>query len=77
MYPDYKQIQSKIDSFRVEGEPRVRAEWLWMETQDAGRLEKRKEGDVEVEYFTVTSADNFLKATRVLQGYFKWRYEQK
>ena len=81
MYTDYKQMQSEIDSYirpeNKEGLERVRAEWLWMENQGAGRLEKRIEGGIEVEKFVISSVEGFLNATKTLQGYSKWRYGQQ
>lgn len=76
MYTDYKQMQSEIDSY-MKDNSRLRAEWLWIENQGVGKLEKRMEGDVEVEKFVVWNASEFWKATQTMNGYYKWRYGQQ
>ncbi len=77
MYIDYKQMQSEIDANIAKGVSRLNAEWMWMEEQGVGRLEKRMEGDVEVEKFVVTNPSEFWKATQTMNSYFKWRYGQQ
>ena len=81
MYIDYKQMQAEIDSYmrpeNKEGLERTRAEWLWIENQGAGKLEKRMEGNEEVEKFVVWNTDEFLKATENLRNYSKWRFGQQ
>ena len=77
MYTNFESMKSEIDTYISQGVSRLNAEWMWMETQGAGRLEKRMEGNVEVEKFVITNGNSFLKATETLKNYFKWRYGQQ
>ena len=81
MYIDFNQMKQEIDSYMrpegKEGLERTRAEWLWIEHQGAGKLEKRIEGGIEVEKFVLWSTDEFLKAMENLRNYSKWRYGQQ
>ena len=77
MYTDYKQMQSEIDANIAQGNSRLRAEWLWLENQGVGKLEMRKENDIELEKFVISNSNEFWKATENLNSYFRWRYGQQ
>ena len=76
MYIDYKQMQSEIDANIAKGIPRLNADWMWMETQGAGRLEKRDEMGVEVEKFVVGDPQKFLDCQDTLQKFYYWKSKQ-
>jgi len=68
-------MQSEIDSFKVEGEPRVRSECLWLESQGVIRLEKRMEMDVEVEKMVITSP-KYWEYVKLLKAFTYWKSKQ-
>lgn len=73
MYIDFNQMKQEIDSFVEQGNTRLRAENLWLESKGVGRLEKRQELDKEVEHFVITSPE-YWDYVQLLRRYFTWRY---
>ena len=74
MYTDFNQIKKEIDNYMSQGYSRLNAEWKWLEAQGVGVLEKRNEGEIEVEKFVISNSQEFWKATQTLRSYFNWRY---
>jgi len=81
MYIDYNQMKKELEGFRAnllkEGQDIVRAEWLWLESQGVGRLEKRKENEIEVEKFVITNPGEFWKMTEQLNALNKYKFGQQ